>query len=67
MMTEEQWAKFKRAEFAAAQRAIDKTYALMAAACRDRKSGKIDEATFTHLVKSAEVVLAIMMRRRPWT
>jgi hypothetical protein len=66
MTPEEKWAKFKRAEFEAAQRVIDKTYAMMEAACREHDSGRMDDATFTHQIKSAEWILEFMTRKRRW-
>jgi hypothetical protein len=66
MTPEEKFAAFKRAEFEAAQKVIDKVYAVMAAACREKDSGQMDEATFAREMKRAEWILEFMTRKRRW-
>jgi hypothetical protein len=66
MTPEERFAKFKRVEFEAAQTVIDAAYAMMAAACRDLRDGKIDKATADRACKKAEAMIAVMTRKREW-
>jgi hypothetical protein len=66
MTPEEKFAAFKRAEFKAAQTVIDAAYAMMAAACRDLRDGKIDKAKADRITQSAEAMLAVMTRKREW-